>query len=224
MKQSGTRDLGQHHVTRREERLGMDGLKTEPASCAPSEAPPRGPIRPDRDADLVAALCRHEPDAAETLLAKYGPMIHRVAVRITRSVPDAEDIVQGSVWAALSRIDSFRGEAAFESWLYRIAINAAYEVCRRRRTELGQPTAPVPDRSTADARAIRAELRDVLAAAIGDLPPHQREAFRLHAIEGLSNPEMAQTLGLSIPAEKSRLHRSRRCLRARLGPYRADVA
>src|SRR5262245_26695658 len=151
-------------------------------------------------------------------------MIHRVAVRITRSVPDAEDIVQDSVWAALSRIDSFRGEAAFESSLYRIAINAAYEVCRRRRTELGPPTAPVPDRSTADAHAIRAELRDVLAAAIGDLPPHQREAFRLHAIEGLSNTEMAQTLGLSIPAVKSRLHRSRRCLRARLGPYRADVA
>jgi RNA polymerase sigma-70 factor, ECF subfamily len=82
----------------------------------------------------------------------------------------------------------------------------------------------VPDRSAADADAIRAELRDVLAAAIGDLPPHQGEAFRLHAIEGLSNTEMAQGLGLTVPAVKSRLHRSRRCLRARLASYRGDAA
>ena len=224
MEQPGTRDLGRHHVALRGERLGILVLKAEPASCARSEALPRGPIQPDRDADLVAALRRHEPGAADTLLARYGPMLHRVAVQITGSVPDAEDILQDSVWAAVSRIESFREEAAFGSWLYRIATNAAYEVCRRRRIEVGQPMALVPDRSAADADAIRAELRDVLAAAVGELPPPQGEAFRLHAIEGLSNTEMAQALGLSVPAVKSRLYRSRRCLRARLASYRGDAA
>jgi RNA polymerase sigma-70 factor, ECF subfamily len=196
----------------------------EPVSCARSPVPPRGPIRPDRDADLVAALRRHEPGAAETLLARYGTLLYRVAVRITRSVPDAEDVVQDSVWPAVSRIESFRGEAAFGSWLYRIATNAAYEVCRRRRTELGHPPAPVPDRSAADAHPVQAELRDVLAAAIGGLPADHGEVFRLHAVEGLSNSEMAQALGLSVPAVKSRLHRSRRYLRARLAPYVSDAA
>ena len=224
MNQAGTRDLGGYHAALSEERLLIQGPGAEPASCARSAAPPRGPIRPDRDADLVAALRRHEPGAAETLLARYGTLLYRVAVRITRSVPDAEDVVQDSVWAAVSRIQSFRGAAAFGSWLYRIATNAAYEVCRRRRTELVQPTAPVPDRSAADAHPVQAELRDVLAAAIGGLPADHGEVFRLHAVEGLSNSEMAQALGLSVPAVKSRLHRSRRYLRARLAPYVSDAA
>src|SRR5262249_2100090 len=193
------------------------------------------PVRPDRDADLAAELLRGAPGAVETLVARYGARLYRLAVRITGSEEDAEEAVQDAMCAAVYRIESFRHEAAFGSWLYRITANAAYGVRRRRRharqelswdelspgiSESGQPLAPSTDWSAdAEQPVIQAELRRELAAAIDGLPADYRVAFWLHDIEGLSNAEMAKTLGLSVPAVKSRLHRTRLCLRKRLAGY-----
>ena len=194
---------------------------------------PRGDaVRPDRDADLVALLRAQAPGAVETLVARYGALLYRLAVGITGDPEDAEEVVQDALWAAVSRIDTFRHRSAFGSWLYRVAANAAYGARRRRRhdlpwdearpgvTEYGQELAPLTDRSAdTERRAVQAELRRALAAAVDDLPAGHRAAFWLREVEGLSNVETARTLGLSLPAMKSRLHRSRLCLRKRLAGY-----
>src|SRR5213593_3830468 len=87
----------------------------------------------DGDGDLVEALRRDEPMAAERLVTRYGERAYRLASRITGNRQDAEEVVQDAFWAVVRKIDSFRGESAFGSWLYRIVANAAYQKLRRRR-------------------------------------------------------------------------------------------
>src|SRR5215470_4106646 len=86
----------------------------------------------DRDGTLVAALRRGDPMAAEALLAAYGDRACRLATRITGNAQDAEEAVQDAFLSVIRKIDTFRGDSAFGSWLYRIVANAAYQRCRSR--------------------------------------------------------------------------------------------
>jgi RNA polymerase sigma-70 factor, ECF subfamily len=191
--------------------------------------------RPDVDAALVEALRREDPEAATALVETYGDRVYRLARRITSSNEDAEEVAQDALWTAARKIGSFKGESAFGSWLYRITANAAYMKLRSRRSksaeialddvlptldEEGRHFEPMDDWSTrVDEQAIQGELRGVLEDAIAALPPDYRTAVILHDIEGLSNPDIAETLGISLPAVKSRIHRSRLFLRQRLSDY-----
>src|SRR5215467_5834447 len=87
----------------------------------------------DRDGRLVAALRRGDPTAAEDLVAASGDRACRLATRITRNAQDAEEAVQDAFLSVIRKIDSFRGDATFGSWIYRIVANAAYRCCRRGR-------------------------------------------------------------------------------------------
>jgi RNA polymerase sigma-70 factor, ECF subfamily len=194
----------------------------------------------DRDADLVEALRRDDPHAMETLVGTYGDRVYRLGLRITGSQQDAEEVAQDALWTAGRKIGTFKGESAFGSWLYRIAANAAYMKLRSRRAKERElplddllPTLedngvhfePMDDWSErVDDHALRGELRTVLEQAIDELPADYRTALVLHDIEGLSNPEIAESLGISLPALKSRVHRSRLYLRKRLSEYLTDAA
>src|ERR1700758_372763 len=90
------------------------------------------PARVDRDWRLVEALRLREATAAECLVATFGDRAYRLAVRITGNEQDAEEAVQDTFWSVVRKIDTFRGDSAFGSWLYRIVSNAAYEKVRRR--------------------------------------------------------------------------------------------
>lgn len=198
-----------------------------------------GRVAPDRDETLVAGLRRAAVGAAETLVSQYGARVYRLAFRITGNHEDAEEVVQDTLWTASRKIQSFRGESAFGSWLYRIAANTAYQKLRERRgrdPEIswesllpqldgdGRHQADIVDWSArVEEPALQGELRTVLRSAVNALPPDYRTAFLLHDIEGLSNPEIAQALGISLPAVKSRVHRSRLFLRQRLSRYMAQV-
>jgi RNA polymerase sigma-70 factor (ECF subfamily) len=202
-----------------------------------SEQPASVPAAPrvDRDAGLVEQLRRQDPDAAEALVALYGDKVYRLAIRITGNEQDAEEVVQDALWTAARKIDTFKGESAFGSWLYRITANTAYQKLRSRQgkpyevswddfapwfDEQGHHVEPSGDWSAkVEEPALQAELRTVLASAIDDLPGDYRTAFVLHDVEGLSNPEIAETLRISLPAVKSRVHRSRLFLRQRLSDY-----
>src|SRR3989441_11007092 len=96
----------------------------------PSPVPHRQ--RADRDLDLLEALRLHDPAAAERLVTTYGDRAFRLATSITGSEQDAEEAVQDAFWSVVRKIDTFRGDSAFGSWLYRIVSNAAYEKIRRR--------------------------------------------------------------------------------------------
>jgi len=96
--------------------------------------------RADRDHGLVEALRLHEPTAAERLVATYGDRAYRLATGITGNAQDAEEVVQDVFWTAVRKIDTFRGESTFGSWLYRIVANAAYQKVRGRRSTNCPPT------------------------------------------------------------------------------------
>ena len=191
--------------------------------------------RVDADADLVEALRREEPDAADRLVERFGDRVYRLAMRITGLNEDAEEAAQDALWTAARKIHMFKGESAFGSWIYRITANAAYQKLRTRRQKSaeialedvlpsldgdGRHFEPMDDWSNrVDEKALQGELRAVLEEAIAALPPEYRTALVLHDVEGLSNPDIAEALGISLPAVKSRVHRSRLFVRKRLSEY-----
>jgi RNA polymerase sigma-70 factor, ECF subfamily len=191
--------------------------------------------RVDADADLVAALRAEEPDAAERLVERFGDRVYRLAMRITGSNEDAEEAAQDALWTAARKIGMFKGESAFGSWIYRITANAAYQKLRTRRQKSaeiaiddvmpsldddGRHFEPMDDWSSrVDENALQGELRRVLQEAIDGLPAEYRTALVMHDVEGLSNPDIAETLGISLPAVKSRVHRSRLFVRKKLSDY-----
>ena len=93
----------------------------------------RKPIDPD--AALVQRLRRREEAAVTALVVAHGDRVHRLAIRLTGNSSDAEEVMQDAFWSATRRIDSFRGTAAFLSWLYRITLDSAYQKLRGRRRE-----------------------------------------------------------------------------------------
>src|SRR5437867_195797 len=90
----------------------------------------------DRDDELLGVLCRRDSSAADRLVATYGDRAYRLALRITGSGQDAEEVVQDAFWTVIQKIDTFRGESAFGSWLYRIVANTAYQKLRTGRARL----------------------------------------------------------------------------------------
>src|SRR5438105_2033796 len=155
--------------------------------------------------------------------------------RRSRRPRGAEGAAQDALWTAARKIGMFKGESAFGSWIYRIAANAAYQKLRTRRGKArevalddvlptldgdGRHFEPMADWSErVDERALTGELGEVLERAIGGLPPDYRTALVMHDVEGLSNPDIAETLGISLPAVKSRVHRSRLWVRKQLTEY-----
>jgi len=187
--------------------------------------------RADRDLALLASLRAGAPDAAEELVATYGDRVYRLAVSITGSRQDAEEVVQDALWSVIRNIDRFRGDSALGSWIYRIVANAAYQKLRGRagrkaeipleevlpRFHENSHVAPMDDWSgDLDDPARSTELRLVLTAAIDELPPDYRTVMLLHDAEGLSNTEVAAVLGVTVATVKSRAHRARLFLRKRL--------
>jgi len=189
----------------------------------------------DRDRALVAALRRGDPTAVDDLVAAYGDRACRLATRITGNAQDAEEAVQDAFLSVVRKIDTFRGDATFGSWIYRIVANAAYQCCRGRRRrsadvsldtllpvfdQRGHHATTVVDWSTSvDDPARQTELRLVLSAAIEELPDDYRAVVVLRDVEGLPHREIAEILGLTVVNVKMRVHRARLFLRKRLEAY-----
>src|SRR5262245_33650121 len=186
----------------------------------------------DRDHDLVEALRLREPQASETLVTRYGERAYRLASRVTGNGQDAEEAVQDAFWTVIRKIDTFRRESAFGSWLYRIVANAAYQKLRTRPyrrydipldevlpllDESGRHAAPAVDWSSrVDDPAIQVELRTALTTAIDELPAAYRVVLVLRDVEGRSNGEIAEVLGLKTAVVKTSALRARLFLRMRL--------
>ncbi|NJL26974.1 MAG: sigma-70 family RNA polymerase sigma factor [Thermoanaerobaculia bacterium] len=184
------------------------------------------------DADLVERARGGDYDAFETLVKRHDRRLYNLAMGIVRQPQDAEEVVQNAFLAALEHLGGFRGEAAFSTWLVRIATHAALKVLRKRRgldvVSLDAATDPDDEGAIAHPEYIadwrenpaqnaeRSELRAQLTHAIDQLSEGHRLVFLLRDVEGLSVKETAEVLSLSVPNVKVRLLRARLALREEL--------
>ena len=187
----------------------------------------------DSDTELVARAKAGELDAFEALTNRYEQRVYSLALRMLRQEQDAEDVTQQTFLSALENLDGFRGDAAFATWLLRIATHAALKVIRKRSgldtvsleeaTEEadGYDTIPHPDyiadwRQSPEQLVPKNETQRLLDDALARLDEKHRLVFLLRDVEGLSVKETAAALGLSEANTKVRLLRARLQLREQL--------
>lgn len=172
---------------------------------------------------MIEAAKRGDRAALSTLLVRHGPAVVRFAHRLCDDPVEAEDVVQDALVAAVRGIGTLRGDAAFTSWLFTITRRAFLRRRRRRRHAPAQLSTvdgvevATPGPGPAEALADR-EIGGAIGAAIRTLPPGYREVLILRDVEGLTAPEVAESLGLGVDAVKSRLHRARLHVRERVEP------
>jgi RNA polymerase sigma-70 factor, ECF subfamily len=186
----------------------------------------------DTEAMLVTAAKGGDSAAFEQLVERYERRVFRLVQSITHNLEDAEDVVQDALVKAYVHLDSFRGDSRFYTWLTRIAINAA--LMKRRKTsrykevaldapgeteQCSDPIETADGRPTPEQRYSQRQLALTLAVAMRQLSPALRKVCQLRGVAQLSTEETARTLGLSISAVKSRLHRGMERLRLELTPH-----
>jgi len=189
----------------------------------------------EADLSLLERLRAGDANALEALMGQYSARVYRLAYGITRSAGDAEEVVQDVFLTICRKSESFEGRAALGSWIYRITTNAALNKRRGKRQEAEtsleeQLPSFMADGHREGARAyvladwsqnperdlLSGETREVLQRAIDRLPEHYRAVLVLRDVEELSNEEVAEVTGESVPSVKSRLHRARMALREQL--------
>ena len=177
--------------------------------------------------------------AFEELVARHEEKVYGLALRMTRSEADAAEITQDTFLSAYQHLAEFRGEAAFGSWVHRIAANNALMRLRRQKVvdivsdELAGPEftergslaeSPETDWTRrADDKILDEELGRAIQEATDALPEGYREVFLLKDVEGLSYEEISEMVGISVPAVKSRLHRARLALREAIDAFYKEV-
>jgi RNA polymerase sigma-70 factor (ECF subfamily) len=183
------------------------------------------------DTELVQGVTIREESCFEELLERYSSKVLNLALRITRNQEDAEEILQDVFITVFTKVVSFEHKSQFSSWLYRVTMNASFMKLRsrnRRRSVSLEEVEPdvrqnwVGNRTEmydVDLMSSRHELRDAIEAAIDRLPEDYRAIFILRDVDGLSNEAVGRVLQLSVPAVKSRLHRSRILMRQHLKKY-----
>jgi RNA polymerase sigma-70 factor, ECF subfamily len=185
---------------------------------------------PAQLAELVERSQAGDRSAFEDLVRATYADTYALAIRLTGDEDDACDVLQDAYLRAYRSIKSFRGDAAFTTWLYRITANCASTYLARRgqsrHEELGDDTPLVDLRSSTDpeAAASAALERDRVAVALLALPPRLRAVVVLRDVYDLPHEAIAKELGISTAAAKVRLHRARKKLRERLFPTRAERA
>jgi len=192
--------------------------------------------------ELVARAKQGDREAFDVLVERYTPQVYNLSLRITGSREEAEDCVQEAFLRAFGALRRFRGEAAFSTWLYRVAVNVANDATRRlrgqplRASELagGDPDAPTPELERVlegvgessggkgggpEESLVEAERREVVIEAIRSLPEHHRAVIVLYDLQGLSYEEIGRVVGARVGTVKSRLNRARLALKERLEPH-----
>ena len=157
-------------------------------------------------------------DAFEQLYREHSPRIYALCLRLKAGDrSDATELLQDVFVKAWRRLDTFRGDCAFGSWLHRLAVNTMLESARSdsRRTARVLPMEDT-SRLAGAARSSEIELKMDMESAIASLPRGARVAFVLHDVEGYQHQEIAEQLSVTVGTVKAQLHRARRLLRERL--------
>ena len=157
-------------------------------------------------------------EAFAELMRRHGSAVRKTALGILRNDGDAEDELQNAWWNAWKHLGEFEGDSRFSTWLTRIVMNQCLMRLRQgRRAALVYLDAEIRDESgTPEDHFCRDEMRRVVIREIGRIPPLLRRPLVLREINELPMPEVAERLGISLAAAKSRLLQGRRELRSRL--------
>lgn len=165
------------------------------------------------------------PITFEELVERYGSFVYNVALRMAGDPAEAEDIAQEAFLDAFRSWDRFRGESKVSTWLYRITVNRSLMKRRKEKKARQLTETGLEDREVVDwgegpeHAALSSELRGKLEEGIHLLPEEMRAAVVLRDVQGLSNAEASQALGITVSAFKTRLHRGRLLLRKYLEGY-----
>lgn len=175
----------------------------------------------DPDGELVARIAEGDAAAARALMARHLPRILSVARRMLGNLADAEDVSQEVFLRAWNSAAKWRpGQAKFETWLHRVAVNQCYDRLRKKRgvalDDIADPVDPGP---MPGAALEASDTVKAVEAALVRLPDRQRAAIVLCHYEGQSNIAAAETLGISVDALESLLARGRRALREMLSGF-----
>ena len=176
----------------------------------------------ESDLALVARCREGDLGAFEELYKANAGRLYSLAYRMLGNAADAEDLLQEIFLSAHRKLESYRGDAALGTWLYRLAMNQILDHVRSRAARTGQLTDGLDDASVlADAAGHRLADRAIdridLERAIGELPEGCRAAFVLHDVDGLEHKEIADVLGIAEGTSKSQVHKARLRLRKLLG-------
>lgn len=181
---------------------------------------PAAALDPASDEAVVADVRRGDAARFEILMRRHNQRLFRTARAILRDDAEAEDAVQQAYLAAFAKLDQFRGDARFSTWLTRIAVHEALKRLRRRGrladldvVEAADEDALAVGSRTPEDDASGGELRALLEEAIDSLPESYRVVFVMRDVEELDTRETAECLELSEEAVRVRLHRARKALR-----------
>jgi RNA polymerase sigma-70 factor (ECF subfamily) len=172
---------------------------------------------PDPDADLVARFLAGDRSAFDALVRRHQAAVRRLVLRYVKSDADAKDITQVAFVRAFEKLNAFRGDAAFRTWLFRIAINLALNHVRGTPADL-EPIGDVAafTSSLQTSRLVAAEVWRKVSARLDDLPPKQRLALELRIFHDLSFEEVAVIAGFSEESAKANFHHAVKRLRGLL--------
>ncbi len=183
---------------------GVEALSDDPVT-----------VQPDADAVDVALAGSGDVRAFESLYRRHVARVHSLARRMIGE-EEADDATQDVFIRAWNKLDTFRGEAAFGTWLHRVAINTLLARRARRDRERDRVIEGEGVLEQAPARRANLELHMDFETAIARLPDGARRVFVLHDIEGFKHREIAEMLGVTPGTSKAQLHRARLTLRRHL--------
>jgi RNA polymerase sigma-70 factor, ECF subfamily len=194
---------------------------------------PRKTVVTERDIDaaLVERVQRGDKKAFELLVLKYERRVHRLLSRMVRDPAEIEDIAQEAFVKAYRALPQFRGESAFYTWLYRIAVNTAKNVLMSSGrmvsnfseiSDANDETFHEPehlrDINTPESLMATRQVAETVNKAMEDLPEELRIAISMREIEGMSYEEIAQAMGCPIGTVRSRIFRAREAIAGKLRP------
>jgi RNA polymerase sigma-70 factor, ECF subfamily len=189
-------------------------------------------VRDDSERSLVQRAQSGDEQAFSTLFELHKKRVYSVCLLMTKDVAEAEDLTQEAFLQVFRSVGSFRGDSAFSTWLYRVAVNTVLMKLRRRKApptlSLDEPVSSESpslkrDYGKNDPRLSGAVDRIALRRAIEELPEGCRKIFALHEVQGYQHHEIAKLLRCSIGNSKSQLHKAKLKLRDLLFPKRRVV-
>ncbi len=179
---------------------------------------PTAPAAPDPDGPLVARLRQGDRGAFDEIVRRHQGDLKRLVQRYVKDRAEAEDVVQAALLRAYEHIEGFRGDSAFRTWLFRIAINGALSRVRTAKAVQLDELADVATftRSLQTSRLVAAEVWERVRARLESLPPRQRLVLELRVFHDLSFDEIAVIVGSSEDAAKVNFHHAVERLRGLL--------